>query len=134
MSSRRFPERMKNAVRSIIFGVEDGIVSTWGLVVCVSAATHDSSLVILAGLAAAIPGALSMAAGDYLGSKSKRELQECCVGDARENIHRRKKSILARLSRRYRAEGFTEREIAPWLGRLSTNKTLLLRKYEEEYG
>ncbi len=134
MSSKRFPERIKDAVRSIIFGAEDGIVSTWGLVVGVSAATHDSSLVILAGLAAAIPGAFSMAAGDYLGSKSKRELQERGVRDARAHISRRKKSILARLHKQYRAEGFTDREVTPWLRRLSMNKTLLLRKYEEEYG
>ncbi len=121
-------------LRSLIFGSEDGIISSGGLILGVSAATHDPSLVIIAAIVAAVPGALSMAAGDYLGSKSQREVQESRVLKLQKDVLRGSKKIVHELKQRYLQEGFTAREISPWLRRLGRNKELLLRKYEEECG
>ena len=134
MAQKKVGDGLGPYIRSWIFGLEDGIISTAGLVLGVSVATHDASLVILAALAAAVPGAISMAAGDYLGSKSQREVQESRVQRLRQNVAHARQRVLRELKQRYLGEGFTSREIAPWLHRLKQNKELLLRKYEEECG
>ena len=51
---------------SIVFGMEDGTVSIFGLVFGVAAASPDSSAVLLAGATGAISAAVSMMAGTFL--------------------------------------------------------------------
>ncbi len=60
-------------IREIIFGIEDGLVSIFGAVIGLAIGSSSSSVVVLGGLAAAISGAISMAAGTYLSSKSEQE-------------------------------------------------------------
>jgi len=64
-------------IRQLVFGVQDGAVSTLGLVTGVLGATSDSHLVVLAGITAAFAGGTSMAAGEFLSSKAEREVFEC---------------------------------------------------------
>jgi len=61
-------------VREIIFGLEDGIVSTLGVLVGIAIGTGDKSLVILSGLVVIFVESLSMAAGTYLSNKSQGEI------------------------------------------------------------
>ena len=61
-------------IRSIILGLNDGLVSTFTLLVGVAAATLSSSgtlIVILTGIAAMVSGAISMGLGEYISSKSE---------------------------------------------------------------
>ncbi|TFG24414.1 MAG: hypothetical protein EU529_04405 [Promethearchaeota archaeon] len=62
-------------VRSIILGLNDGLISTFTLLVGVAAATlvatGGNSIVILTGIAATISGAISMGLGEYVSSKSE---------------------------------------------------------------
>ena len=60
-------------VRDFIFGVEDGLVSTLGVITGVSIGAAETNFVILAGLVAAFTGATSMAAGTFLSTKSQKE-------------------------------------------------------------
>ncbi|MGQ4872975.1 MAG: VIT1/CCC1 transporter family protein [Promethearchaeia archaeon] len=61
-------------IRSIILGLNDGLISTFTLLVGVAAATLESSgnvIVILTGFAAMVSGAISMGLGEYISSKSE---------------------------------------------------------------
>lgn len=62
-------------IRSIILGLNDGLISTFTLLVGVAAATLTSTgsnaLVILTGFAAMVSGAISMGLGEYISSKSE---------------------------------------------------------------
>ena len=62
-------------IRSIILGLNDGLISTFTLLVGVAAATltstGSSSIVILTGFAAMVSGAISMGLGEYISSKSQ---------------------------------------------------------------
>ncbi len=61
-------------IRSIILGLNDGLISTFTLLVGVAAATLISSgtiIVILTGIAAMVSGAVSMGLGEYISSKSE---------------------------------------------------------------
>ncbi len=60
-------------IRSILLGLNDGLVSTFTLLVGVAAATITTGnfIVILTGLAAMVSGAVSMGLGEYISSKSE---------------------------------------------------------------
>jgi len=65
-----------NTVRAGVFGVQDGIVSTFGLVMGVAGAQVSPETVLIAGIAGAFSGAVSMGAGEYVSVKVQRELLE----------------------------------------------------------
>lgn len=62
-------------IRSVILGLNDGLISTFTLLVGVAAATlaatGSNSIVILTGFAAMVSGAISMGLGEYISSKSE---------------------------------------------------------------
>jgi hypothetical protein len=60
--------------RDIILGVNDGLVSIFLLVVGVVSGGLDRQQVLLTAVAGAIAGAVSMAAGEYLATKSQDEV------------------------------------------------------------
>lgn len=60
--------------RDIILGVNDGLVSMLLLVAGVVGGGLDSGQVLLTGVAGAIAGAVSMAAGEYLATKSQDQV------------------------------------------------------------
>lgn len=61
-------------IRDIVLGVNDGLVSIFLLVAGVVGGGFTSRQVLLAGIAAALAGAVSMAAGEYIATKSQEEV------------------------------------------------------------
>jgi Uncharacterized membrane protein len=62
--------------RDIILGVNDGLVSTFLLVAGVAGAGLTSKDILLTALAGALAGAISMAAGEYVATKSQNEVMK----------------------------------------------------------
>ena len=60
--------------RSSVFGFQDALVSTTGIVVGISAGVSNKQFIILSALVTISVEALSMAAGQYLSEKSVHEL------------------------------------------------------------
>jgi len=63
-------------VRDVIFGANDGLVSILALVAGVYGAITESHPILIAGIAGAVAGAISMGAGSYLSAKSEKEITE----------------------------------------------------------
>ena len=61
-------------VRDIILGVNDGLVSMFLLVAGVVGGGLTTKQILLTGVAGALAGAISMAAGEYLATKSQEEV------------------------------------------------------------
>lgn len=74
-------------VRDIILGVNDGLVSIFLLIAGVVGGGLGSRTVLLTGIAGAIAGAISMAAGEYIATKSQEEVFQAEM--ALEKIHLR---------------------------------------------
>ena len=68
--NRRIFDRLAN-IREIVFGVQDGVLTTAGVLAGLSGAVSVRSQVILAALASTVAGALSMGAGAYLGAHAE---------------------------------------------------------------
>jgi VIT1/CCC1 family predicted Fe2+/Mn2+ transporter len=64
------------ALRASVFGVNDGLVSNFSLVMGVAGGTTNKSIVLLAGIAGLVAGAFSMASGEWVSVRSQRELYE----------------------------------------------------------
>ncbi|MEO5705185.1 MAG: VIT1/CCC1 transporter family protein [Candidatus Limnocylindrales bacterium] len=77
---------MLGDVREAIFGAQDGLVSTLAVVSAVAGATSDRFPILVAGIAAGLAGIFSMAAGEYLSSKSQREISLAQILEERERI------------------------------------------------
>lgn len=65
-----------NWLRASVLGANDGIVSIAGLVMGVAGATDSSSIILTAGIAGIIAGAISMAAGEYVSVSSQRDSEK----------------------------------------------------------
>ncbi len=61
-------------LRSMIFGIEDALVSTTGVIAGISAGSNERSFIILAGVVTVAVEALSMGAGQYLSEKAVHEM------------------------------------------------------------
>ena len=72
--------------RDIILGVNDGLVSIFLLVAGVVGGGFDASQVLLTAIAGSLAGAVSMAAGEYLATKSQDEVLEAELTLERSHI------------------------------------------------
>jgi vacuolar iron transporter family protein len=67
---------IQNNLRELVFGLEDGLVSTLGVVTGMASGLSSSPIVILSGLVVVLVESLSMAAGTYLSNKAEHDLKK----------------------------------------------------------
>lgn len=115
-------------MREIVFGIEDGIVSTAGAVIGIAAGTQNPHVVLLSGIVIVVVEALSMAAGSFLSSKSQRELLESKVEEERREIEAHPEKETEELRVMYRERGFTDEEIGMLVRRITADKKLWLEE------
>lgn len=66
--------RLSGNFRAAVFGANDGLVSNLALVMGMAATGVSNAIVLAAGLAGLLAGALSMGAGEFISVRSAREL------------------------------------------------------------
>lgn len=109
-------------IREVVFGMNDGLVSTVGFVAGVTGSINNSRIVFLTGMAAMIAGAVSMFLGAYLASKSQKEFFE-------REIEREKREIIESPEKErqeirdiFTDHGFTEDEVEMIVHRVTSDK------------
>ncbi len=113
-------------IRDIVFGVQDGLVSTLGVLTGIAKGTGDAGIVMISGLVVVAVESLSMAAGSYLSSKSQRQFQENLLEREREQIRTDIGNEEREISDMYGARGYSREEIGIIKKRLLSDKDLLL--------
>jgi vacuolar iron transporter family protein len=98
------------ALRAATFGVNDGLVSNLALVMGVAGGTGDGGIVLLAGVAGLIAGALSMAAGEWISVQSMRELFEREIRIEREELRHFPRQEEAELALIYQSKGISQEQ------------------------
>lgn len=68
-----------NRVRQLVFGSLDGLLVPLGVVSGVAAGTNSTRAVVVAGIAEAFAGALSMGAGEFISSRSEAQTQRAQI-------------------------------------------------------
>ena len=97
-------------LRAAVFGVNDGLVSNFSLVMGVAGADPGNHFVLLAGVAGLLAGASSMAAGEYVSMTSQRELFERQIALERDELEENPEEEENELSLIYRAKGLSRPE------------------------
>ncbi len=124
-------------VREVVFGAQDGLVSTLALVTAVAAAVtaENESFVLVAGLAGALAGMISMATGAFLGSRAEVDLQRAEIEKEARELEEHPAEELAELVSLYQREGLSLREARGLADKVSEDKDLWLRTLlEKELG
>ena len=70
---QRLRDSVVNAAGTIVFGMEDGTVSIFGLIFGVAATTTSTKTVLIAGASGAVAAAVSMMAGAYLDAETTQD-------------------------------------------------------------
>src|ERR1700733_699464 len=83
---QRVRQSFLSALGSIVFGMEDGAVSIFGLVFGVAASATNSQTVLLAGATGAISAAVSMMAGTYLDVSTERDRAQSAIATAQREL------------------------------------------------
>ena len=66
-------------MRAAVLGAQDGVTSTASILIGIAAADLDRTALIVAGVAALVAGALSMAAGEYNSVSSQRDTERADI-------------------------------------------------------
>ena len=112
-ASARLPlaTRIKNSLRAsagdVVFGMEDGTVSIFGLVAGVAATSSDSKTVIIAGAAGAAAAAVSMGAGVFLDRQTQNAQRAAEAADLATEAQRDPQALHRHVRERLESGGLT---------------------------
>ena len=122
-------------IREVVFGAQDGLVSIVALVTGVAVAGADNSIVLVAGLAGALAGVLSMATGAYLGSRAEQDVHKAEIEREATELAEHPAEELAELVVLYQREGLSFQEAKGVAEHIAADKDLwLTTMVEKELG
>ncbi len=122
-------------IREFVLGAQDGLLVPLGVVTGMAAANPARSLIVVAGLAEAVAGAISMGGGSYLASQAEEQLYRSEIAAESREIDEFPERETAKLAVVLEREGLP-REQAEMVARgLAANPNVFLRtKVEKELG
>ena len=119
-------------IREVVFGAQDGLISTLALVTAVAAAVTDKSTIVTAGLAGALAGMISMGTGTYLGSKAEREVFQTEIEKEAKELEENPAEEMAELVFLYHQQGLSYHEAREMAEHIASDKELWLRTLVEK--
>ncbi len=132
LADERKEAELLGEIREALFGMQDGLVSTLAVVSTVGAASGDRFAVLVAGIASALAGVFSMAAGEYLSSKSQREIFVAQIENEREEVRDRPAEAEAEVAYMLESEGLSEAAARRVAAELAREPTVLLKTMVEK--
>ncbi len=122
-------------MREIVFGAQDGVLTTAGVLAGLSGAVSDHTQIVLAALASTAAGALSMGAGAYLGARAESEVMASEVRRTRSEAAQRPYVMQEALLAEFEKQGLTREAGYRVVQLLSSSPELLMETAEEKvYG
>jgi VIT1/CCC1 family predicted Fe2+/Mn2+ transporter len=120
-------------LRAAVLGANDGIISTASLIVGVAAASADHNAIMVAGSAALIAGALSMAAGEYVSVSSQADAEKADLARETRELRDTPEFEREELKQIYVSRGLTP-ELAAQVADQLTAKDALAAHARDELG
>ena len=119
-------------LREVVFGAQDGILSTVALVTSIAVAVDQTSTILVAGLVAALAGMISMATGAYLGSRAEQDVQQAEIAREAQELEDNPAEELAELTVLFQREGKSYEEARHLADEIAEDKDLWLRTLVEK--
>ena len=132
LSQERRAASLLSEIREAIFGAQDGLTSVLAVVSTVGGATGQPFAVLVAGLAATLAGIFSMAAGEYMSSKSQREIFEAQIATEAQEVAERPGEAEAEVAFMLQEEGLAAEAARRVARELATSKNVLLKTMVEK--
>lgn len=120
-------------LRASVLGANDGIISVSSLIIGVAAATPEPGAILIAGVAALMAGAMSMAAGEYISVSSQSDSEQADIRREQEALAHTPEEEQVELAAIYRARGLSE-ETAALVARELSAKDPLAAHVRDELG
>lgn len=95
-------------LRAAVLGANDGILSTSSLMIGVAAAAASDRDILIAGIAALVAGALSMAAGEYVSVSSQSDIEHADLEIERKALEQDPEGELNELAQIYVSRGLSK--------------------------
>lgn len=134
---RRHTERHASSrvgwLRAAVLGANDGIVSTASLIVGVAASNASRPAVLVAGVAALLAGALSMAAGEYVSVSSQADAERADLARESAELKAQPDFEQEELTRIYQSRG-VDRETAKSVASQMMERDALTAHARDELG
>lgn len=118
--------KIVTAIREIVFGLEDGMVSTLGAVTGVAAGSQDHGIVLLAGFVIISVESISMGIGSYLSNKSEADVKERKLAEERYEIANYPQAEKKSLEKIYLKDGWPAKLAKTMAETAASNKKLML--------
>jgi vacuolar iron transporter family protein len=115
-----------SSIREVVFGAQDGLVSTFAVVAGLAAAGVGHLVVLLGGLVSAVAGVLSMSIGTFLASRAQRQLHETELERERREIGEHPGEEVAELMAALMARGMARGDAVEVARRVARHPELLL--------
>jgi VIT1/CCC1 family predicted Fe2+/Mn2+ transporter len=119
-------------IREFVFGIQDGLISTLGLLAGVQGATENTLVVVIAGLTAMFSGAISMAAGSYLSSEAQKEIFDKELREAEKLAETEPYMAAEGLLRALGEEGLSKEQSYRLVKVLSQQRNVFMRTFQEK--
>jgi VIT1/CCC1 family predicted Fe2+/Mn2+ transporter len=119
-------------VREAIFGLQDGVTSILAVVSVVAAAAPDSYTVLVSGIAATLAEVFSMGAGEYMSSKSQREIFNAQIASERHEVEERPGEAEAEVAFMFEREGLPAESASRVAAEIGRYPNVLLRTMVEK--
>ncbi len=101
-----------NWLRASVLGANDGIVSTASLVVGIAGASESSAIILTAGVAGLVAGALSMGVGEYISVSTQRDTEKAYIEKERLELAQNPDFELSELEKIYITKGLSQKTAA----------------------
>jgi vacuolar iron transporter family protein len=98
------------SLRAAVFGINDGLLSNFSLVMGFAGAEAKPEYILLAGVAGLLAGSFSMAAGEYVSMRAQREVFEQQIAMEKQELEMSPKEEEEELSLIYQAKGIPAQE------------------------
>jgi len=98
------------SARAGVFGLSDGLVTNVSLIIGFAASGIDASYVRLAGIASAVAGAVSMAAGEWVSITSQNDLVKREMALELRELQRNASAETSELAGMYRSHGMSSKQ------------------------
>ena len=122
-------------IREFVLGAQDGLLVPLGVVTGMAAAHPSRTLVVVAGLAEAIAGAVAMGSGSFLASQAEEHLYAAEIRDEGEEIREHPERETAELALVLEHEGLPRAQAEQVALGLAANPNVFLRtKVQKELG
>ena len=132
LADERRKASLLGEIREAVFGAQDGLISTLAVVSTVGAATGEPFPVLVAGLASALAGIFSMSAGEYMSSKSQREIFAAQMVGEREEVAQRPGEAEAEVAFMFEEDGLPPERAAGMASTLAQHPNVLLKTMVEK--